>query len=462
MQVLAGISDGAVLQRDSGDLCRVDIDARFTGEPVSSIGILNRKTESEWELSGIPTGGPYTIIFRDAESSATFRDIYVGDVWLLAGQSNMEGAGRMTPEDDAYVRHPHPMLRALYMDDRWDSARPQLHQLWLSPDPAHQAANQRYRDSIRERKLTVLDHFPAPQRRGVGPGLYFAQEMHHLSGGVPQGLIPCAVGGAPIEMWLPTEDGSANYYTAARRRLRLAGNHIRGVFWSQGEGNPNWAAYPDQIRRLRSDLVQHLHCGMLPFVQVQSFRLTLPAPPETAYVWSRFRDMQRTMPAFWPDLATIAANDLELDDCIHLSSDSQKKIGARAAKAMHYLIAGIGRPEPDLDSIRAEPDEYLPFNYTLRIKYRNVTGCLKASGVPSGFTLRKIQSGQDPSLDHIQRIYPAGDEVVIRTELALAELQQRELWYGWGNSFYCNITDEADRAIPAMGPIALDCILSPL
>jgi hypothetical protein len=29
------------------------------------------------------------------------------------------------------------------------------------------------------------------------------------------------------------------------------------------------------------------------------------------------------------------------------------------------------------------------------------------------------------------------------------------LWYGWGTRPYCNVTDSADMAIPAFGPLPL-------
>lgn len=417
--------------------------------------MLKQRTELEWELTGIPAGGPYTLTLHDQQGAETFTNLYVGDVWLLAGQSNMEGAGRMTMEDDAYALDPNPLIRAHYMNDLWDSARPQLHQLWLSQDRAHQEAYQRDVDSLKSRKLTVFDKYPWPQRRGVGPGLYFAQEMYRLTGGIPQGVIPCAVGGAPIGMWLPPEEGTDNYFSAAVRRLSLSGGNIRGIFWSQGEGNSNWQAYPEQIRELRDAICKQFHLDALPMVQVQSFRTTLEGPPEADSIWSRFREMQRRMPDLLPNLSTIASNDLELDDCIHLSSDSQKKVGVRAANAMHYLLTGVGQPEPAIESVRATPDPYCPFFYTLRIRYKNLDGDLRANGVPSGFTLSNNHSEQAPSQHFIQRVYLEKNEVVLRTELSLEELRKRELWYGWGNSFYCNITDGADRPIPSMGPIPL-------
>jgi hypothetical protein len=35
------------------------------------------------------------------------------------------------------------------------------------------------------------------------------------------------------------------------------------------------------------------------------------------------------------------------------------------------------------------------------------------------------------------------------------KLADCELWYGFGNVFYCNITDGENRALPSFGPILL-------
>lgn len=83
---------------------------------------------------------------------------------------------------------------------------------------------------------------------------------------------------------------------------------------------------------------------------------------------------------------------------------------------------------------------------------QHVIGNLRASGVPSGFSLRKNGESR-PTVKHLCRILPEQNEVVLRFEVPYEELSDYELWYGYGNDFYCNITDEGNRAIPAMGPI---------
>ena len=42
------------------------------------------------ELPALPAGGPYTLEVTDGESSAVIRNVYIGEVWIAGGQSNME------------------------------------------------------------------------------------------------------------------------------------------------------------------------------------------------------------------------------------------------------------------------------------------------------------------------------------------------------------------------------------
>lgn len=453
MLTIKGIQSGAVLQRDENNFCSVMLTAAFNGIPSCSLGELKTTDREHWRLTGIPVGGPYTLTIRDAVDCVTFHTIYVGDLWLLAGQSNMEGAGRMTPEDARYAADPLPFLRAFYMDDTWNPAKPVLHQLYLSADSPHRDTWNRNMENLQERGVTNPVY---PYRGGVGPGLYFAQEMFRLTDGVPQGLIPTAVGGAPISMWLPTSDGTQNYYTAACRRIEETGSHIRGVFWAQGEGNSNAADYPAQIEQIRNDLCERLSVKKIPFVQLQSFKCTLSFTAENDLTWSRFREMQRNMPMQASGLATVATNDLELDDCVHLSSDSQKIAGVRGARAMDHLLVGRGLSEPRLDRVYAVEDGDVPALFSeVHIRYAHIAGDLQAKGVPFGFMLQKKDTQSAPSIQMFRKIELHQNEVVLKLEIPLPQLAEYVLWYGYGNAFYCNITDQGGRAIPSMGPIPI-------
>ena len=48
--------------------------------------------EGHWRLilPPIPAGGPYTLTVQDENSSVHITDVMIGEVWLAAGQSNME------------------------------------------------------------------------------------------------------------------------------------------------------------------------------------------------------------------------------------------------------------------------------------------------------------------------------------------------------------------------------------
>ena len=86
-------------------------------------------------------------------------------LYLLIGQSNMAGRGRVVAED----KTPHPRVFVLDKADEWAPA----------VDPLH---------------------FDKPFA-GVGPGLAFGKAMAEADPEARIGLVPCAAGGSPISVW---------------------------------------------------------------------------------------------------------------------------------------------------------------------------------------------------------------------------------------------------------------------
>jgi sialate O-acetylesterase len=172
-------------------------------------------------LTGLPAGGPYEvelrIVGRDGQAAAQAKvsDVLVGDVWLAAGQSNMQGIGQSDnrlPDD--------PLVRAFYMNDRWATAREPLHNMWEAIDAVH-----------RDISGGMLPAKAAPGTM-ISPGVSFAQEMRRRTG-VPQGVVACAHGGTTMSQWDPSlaKLGPRSLYGAMMRRLAKNGDTVAGMIW---------------------------------------------------------------------------------------------------------------------------------------------------------------------------------------------------------------------------------------
>ncbi len=152
-------------------------------------------------------------------------------LFLLIGQSNM--AGRGTP--DVPDQQPDNRIWMLTKEQSWVPAR----------DPMH---------------------FDKPAVIGVGPGFAFAKRLTEAFPNENIGLIPCAVGGSDIDVWVPSayyEPTKSYPYDDALRRARvaLAQGNLAGILWHQGESDSNPEKAPEYghklvalIQRLRQDL----------------------------------------------------------------------------------------------------------------------------------------------------------------------------------------------------------------
>ena len=375
-------------------------------------------------------GGPYEI--GDAA------EIFVGDLWVLAGQSNMEGYGRTVDMETS-----SPLVRSFQSKEIWAVAEEPLHWLDESPRPVH-------------RKLNGQPPAPeAPEPRaagrenGAGLGLTFAKLVQARTG-VAIGLIPCAHGGTSMDQWNPERartEGDESLYGATLSRIRANGGKIAGVLWYQGESDANPAdapLYTDRmihlIQAFRTDLGQ----PELPFYFVQLGPYVTVGAPGEASRWSAIREAQRLLPQSVPNTAMASAIDLDLDDNIHISTAGLKRLGKRLAN-----IAS-GYPSPELGSI--ETAQAAIGNYvTLRVSFQNVRGGLRAEGRPSGFTLRDAD-GED--VHQIFKTTLEGDTAILHLGYETLPVGL-SLCNGYGLDPYCNITDAEDAAVPAFGPISI-------
>lgn len=422
MKILKGLSDGALLQRDYDGECMLYFEAEAKGELKSNIGTVKRCL-SGYVLSGIKCGGPYDLVLSDGEEELKLT-VWVGDLYVAAGQSNMEGSGIFTDEAKKEAAETPDYIREYYFEKVWDRATPVSH--------------------TREREAEV--------KRGVGPAYYFAREMYRLTK-VPQGIIPCAKGGSRIDEW--KADGG-ELYKDMIKRISEAGGRVRGLLWYQGESEAMTPGadkiYYKETERIISALRNDLASPFLPIVisQISQTALDCYLEDEEGHNrWQIVREEERVLSENTENAVMIATTDADFDDLIHLSTSFQRVMGRRNALAMAHLC-GIegGKEPPKLLSVALSDGE-------IRLTYSG-TESLKACGVPSGFVLTKYDGFRFVSQrSEIIKTCLCGNSVILVTELKKEEMKGRFLYYMYGNSGYCNITTEEGFALPALGPIKL-------
>src|SRR5688500_33653 len=108
MTIISGPKHGQVLQR-RGRSASINIEGTCDGSgtvharlsqggkalPGWASRTIGRAIEGKFRarLAQVPVGGPYELKLWIGTDKLTVGSIFAGDVWLLAGQSNMAGAG---------------------------------------------------------------------------------------------------------------------------------------------------------------------------------------------------------------------------------------------------------------------------------------------------------------------------------------------------------------------------------
>ncbi len=224
-------------------------------------------------------------------------------LFLLVGQSNMAGRGVVEEQD----KTPHPRVLMLSKEGKWVPAA----------DPMH---------------------FDKPAA-GVGLGKTFGQIIAEATPGVTIGLIPCAVGGSPIDTWKP-----GVFYPATkchpwddmvkRVSLALPAGTLKGILWHQGESDskPVLAqAYEPKLHDLIARLRQELKAPAVPFIAGQMGKFEgVPWGEEEVIVDAAHQSLAKKV----PHTAFVSAEGLKhKGDKIHFDSASFRELGKRYAEA---------------------------------------------------------------------------------------------------------------------------------
>ena len=233
-------------------------------------------------------------------------------LFLLAGQSNMAGRGKVSENDKKVDRQ----VLTLNKKGKWVAAI----------DPIH---------------------FDKPGIAGVGLGKTFAKAYAASRPGITVGLIPCAVGGSPISSWEPDGYHSSTkthpYDTAIQRtQLAMKDGTLKGILWHQGESDckPGLSVvYKEKLHHLIERFRTSCNDTKLPFIAGQMGQFN--ERPWNADK-KRVDSVHETLPSQVSLTGFVNSNGLtHKGDKIHFNSDSYRELGRRYHAAFEAIQATI-------------------------------------------------------------------------------------------------------------------------
>lgn len=388
-------------------------------------------------LRGLPAGGPYSVELACGRERVQVDEVYVGDLWLMAGQSNMEGVGDMV---DAH--EPHPMVRCFTMARRWEQARDPLHFLPESPDRVHGGGGLDAKAAAAGKRKAL---------KGVGVGIPFARLLHARTK-VPQGLISTAHGGTSMAQWDPVlkDRGGDSLYGSMTLSLQAVGQPVAGVLWYQGcsdttaeQAKVYTAKMQELVAAVRRDLGQ----PRLPWVIVQIGRVVEPGKPFAE--WNDIQEQQRRLPETIPQCDVVPAIDLDLDDLIHVSAKAYPILADRMARVAARLVLGDRSEKPALQPVSArflEPAKGRSMG--VEVRFANVVGGLVSAGLARGFS---AVDREGRHLDVIHKTVLEGDRA--KVYLTGAGSTVVGIGYGRGVDPVCTVQDARGMGVPVFAPI---------
>lgn len=283
-------SDGMVLQRNAevsiygtADIGReITIQGSWSEEKVTVYPYLDGKYVAK--IRTPEAGGPYTLSVNDS----LYTDVMIGEVWLCAGQSNMQ------------LRLFQTNMLGLFNEEN-PNIRVFMVPISSAKEPVDTLAGGKW----------YYGHVNDIKSQVTAVGYYFARKLQKEMG-IPIGMICSARGSTGAEEWLnadifnslpeeirspfePTEEKWAGCWYNSM--IHPIFNHtIKGAIWYQGENN---SSRPQTYQTLMTELIKDWRTNFnnpdMPFYMVQ-----LPA---------FFRD-------YWPLFRTVQQKTAEnIDNC---------------------------------------------------------------------------------------------------------------------------------------------------
>ena len=386
-------------------------------------------------------GGPHTLTVK-GKNTVTFNDVLIGEVWVCAGQSNMQwSVGASSDPDLERAAAKFPNIRLISV-----------------PQVGTQEPQWNFKGQWAACTPVTVNGFSAV-------GSFFGRQLHQTLG-VPVGLINNAWGGSAAEAWVKRDKLAAHPQLKALHdrwvkmessekpdENQLKGNQrpgnihsgvlspsigygIRGAIWYQGESNSGRAhqyreLFPFMIKSWREEW----GLGDFPFywVQLADFKAEKAEPAESD--WAELREAQTMTMQAVPNGGEAVIIDIGEGKDIHPKNkqDVAKRL-ARWALAETYKVPGITCRSPLYKSMEKAGNKIV-------LAFDNVPGG-KAGwrpfdvAEPVGFTIA------------------GADKKFVPAKAAIAEDGRIEVWsdavaepvavrYAWADNPVCNMYSAA-------------------
>ncbi len=386
-------------------------------------------------------GGPHTLKVK-GKNEVAFNDVLIGEVWVCAGQSNMQWSVNQSNDPDiekAAATFPNIRLVSVpqvgTQEPQWN-----FNGKWAACSPE-----------------TVGD-FSAV-------GYFFGRQLHQTLG-VPVGLIDNAWGGSAADAWVKREKLAAHPTLKAiherwtklesaekpnegqmRGNARPGNIHsgvltpsigygIKGAIWYQGESNAGRAyqyreLFPFMIKTWREEW----GLGDFPFywVQLADFKAEKSEPAESD--WAELREAQTMTMKALPATGEAVIIDIGEGKDIHPKNkqDVAKRL-ARWALAETYKLPGIACRSPLYTSMEKQGSKIV-------LSFDNVSG--GAAGwrpfdvaEPIGFTI----AGADRKFVAAKASILPDGRIEVSSEAVTDPVAVR---YAWADNPVCNMYSAA-------------------
>lgn len=222
-------------------------------------------------------------------------------VYILAGQSNMAGRGKVEPNDTI------PDSRIFTINKEGE--------LILAKEPLH---------------------FYEPTMKGLDCGQSFGKELlKHIPDRISVLVIPAAVGGSSIGQWINDSTfRKVTLLTNFKEKVEIGKKYgtIKGILWHQGENDATSQEtidiYDKQLQKLFTLFRNEINNSELPILigELGSFS-------KSDDNWQAINSKIEKYIKTDPNLYLIKTNDLkDKGDRIHFDSEGQREIGKRFAE----------------------------------------------------------------------------------------------------------------------------------